>query len=111
MVVGNTAAQRLQPPLDPGLDVVGAFAALGVQAIDDGDGQADVDEPGRQVEHGDVAPVPGGDAQILVHHDHALVDVVERGLQQVAVELNRLGRLVQHPHHVLGRASDAGQRR
>ena len=111
MVVGDAAAQRLQPSLDPGLDIVGALAALGVQAIDDGDGQADVDEADGQVEHGDVAPVPGGDAQILVHHDHALVDVVQRGLQQIAVELNGLRRLVQHPHHVLGRAPHAGQRR
>ncbi|MNS94050.1 hypothetical protein D3C72_1282530 [compost metagenome] len=110
MVVRDAARQGLQPPLDPGLDVAGVgLAAFGVQAIDGGDGQADVDEADGQIEHLDIAPVPGGQAQVLVHHADALVDVVQGGLQQVAVELDRLRGLVQHPHHVLGRAAPGGQ--
>ncbi|MND84966.1 hypothetical protein D3C80_768700 [compost metagenome] len=114
VVVRDAAGQGLQPPLDPGLDVARngdgvGLAPLGVEAIDGGDGQADVDESGGQVEHLDIAAVPGGQAQVLVHHADALVDVVQGGLQQVAVELDRLRRLIQHPHHVLGRAASGGQ--
>src|SRR5690606_30643607 len=112
VVVGDAAGQGLQPPLDPGVDLVSRYArlaALGVQTIDGGDGQADVDEAGGQVEHLDIAAVPGGQAQVFVDDADALVDVVQRGLQQVAVELDGLGRLVEHPHHVLGRAASGGQ--
>src|SRR5690606_31905832 len=111
-VVGDAAGQGFEAPLDPGVDLwIGhaRLAALGVQAIDGGDGQADVDETGPQVEHPDVAAVPGGQAQFVVHHADALVDVVERGLQQVAVELDGLGRLVEHAHHVFGGAAAGGQ--
>ncbi|MNJ36381.1 hypothetical protein D3C77_311670 [compost metagenome] len=112
VVVGDAAGQGLEPSFDPGVDLMirhARLAALGVQAIDGGDRQADVDEARGQVEHLDIAAVPGGQAQVLVHHADALVDVVERGLQQVAVELDGLGRLVEHPHHVLGRAAPGGQ--
>ena len=112
MTVRNAASQRLQPPLDPGADVGRRrLSALGVQAIDFGHRQTHVDEAGRQVEQLHIARVPGDQAQVGVHHADALVDVVQRGLQQFAVELDGQRGLIQHPHHVLGCAASAGQSR
>ena len=87
----------------------GDLAPLGVQAIDGGDRLTDMDEAGGQVEQGDVAGVPGDQPQVGIDHADALIDVVERGLEQFAVELDGLGRLVEHPHHVLGRATASGE--
>lgn len=78
-----------------------AQAAIGVVADDVGDRPADVDQPVRVLEQLQVAVVPGHQAQRLVDHADALGDVLDRALQQGAVELQHLGGFVGDPHHVL----------
>ena len=104
------AAQGVEPSIHPGLHVDGFdLATLGVEPIDGGDGLTDVDEACGQVEQVDVSGVPGDEAQVLVDHADALVDIVESGLQQFPIELDRLRSLVEHPHYILGSAAASGQ--
>ena len=51
-----------------------------------------------------VLTVPAGEAEILVEDGDALFHLVERDLQQVAIVLQRLGRVVEQPERVLGGA-------
>ena len=54
-----------------------------------------------QVEQHAVLPVPAGQAEILVEDGDALLHLVERDLQEVAIVLQRLGRVVEQPERVL----------
>ena len=104
--------QGAQTTLDPGFTVSDAdLAPLGVEPVDGGHRLADMDEAGGEVEQFDIARVPRDEPQILIDHADSLVDVVQCRLQQFTVELNGLGRFVQHPHDVFRGAATAGQRR
>ena len=54
-----------------------------------------------QVEQRAVLPVPAGQPEILVEDGDALLHLVERDLQQVAIVLQRLGGVVEQPERVL----------
>ena len=75
--------------------------ALGVEADDVANRPADLDQALGVVEQLDVAVVPRHQLQGLVDHAEALADVLDGALQQGAVELQHLARLVGDSHHVL----------
>ncbi|MCY1418752.1 hypothetical protein D9M71_343210 [compost metagenome] len=78
-----------------------AQAAFGVVADDVGDRPADADQALGVLEQFQIAAVPGHQAQRLVDHADALGNVLDRPLQQRAVELQNLRGLVDDAHDVL----------
>ena len=101
VAVGLAVADIVEQQLDVLLGVAGAvFAVVGVVAEDLVDGGADPDQVVREAEQLQVALVPHHQAQVLVHHADALVDVLDGGLEQGAVELQHLGGLVDDGDHV-----------
>ena len=78
-------------------------AALGQVAQDLVERDADLAHLVGQVEQRAVLPVPAGQPEILVEDGDALFHLVERDLQQVAVVLQRLGRVVEQAERVAAR--------
>ena len=79
-------------------------AALGEVAQDPVERDADLAHLVGQVEQRAILPVPAGQPEILVEDGDALLHLVERDLQQVAVVLQRLGGVVEQAERVLRRA-------
>ena len=72
------------------VDAVGHdVAAPAVEMQDIGQPDADPDQARRQVENFAELPVPADQLQVLVEHRDALAHVIERGLQDFAVVLDR----------------------
>jgi hypothetical protein len=78
-------------------------AAFHEQAQDLVERHADLAELVRQVEQRAVLPVPAGEAQIAVEDGDALLHLVERDLEEVAIVLQRLGGIVQQAVRVARR--------
>ena len=86
------------------LDAAGAErAAFAVVAQDFVEPDADAGERERQVEDFAELPVPADELQVLVEHRDALAHVVERGLQDFAVVLDRRIGIVEQLERGLGR--------
>jgi len=77
-------------------------AAAHVEANDFVKADAHAGQRHRQVEDLAELPVPADELQILVEHRDALADVVERGLQNLAVVLDRRIGIVQELQRRLG---------
>ena len=75
------------------------FAALGVVADQVRDRASHVQHAVRVAEHLLVAPVPGHQPHVRVHHADAGADVLQRGGQDLAVEAQLLPCLIQHGDH------------
>ena len=72
------------------VDAVGGdVAAPAVEVQDIGKPAADADQARRQIEDFAELPVPADQLQVLVEHRDALAHVIERGLQDFAVVLDR----------------------
>ena len=85
------------------VDPAGAERALlGVVAQDLVEPDADAGERGRQVEDLAELPVPADELQVLVEHRDALAHVIERGLQDFAVVLDRRIGVVEQLQRGLG---------
>ena len=94
--------QVLEPALHKGVERLLRHAvALGVEADHVGDGAAHMHQLRRQVEHLQILAVPGDEAQFLIHHADPLAEIVEGGLQQLAIELHGLRRAVDQAGDVL----------
>ena len=74
-----------------------------VEAQDLGEPDADADQARRQIEDLAELPVPADQLQVLVEHRDALAHVVERGLQDFAVVLDRRIGVVEQLQRRLGR--------
>ncbi|CAJ1875772.1 hypothetical protein CDAIGKPJ_02982 [Aeromonas salmonicida] len=80
-----------------GLDISrAAQPLLGVVTDDLLDGSPHLDEAGRVVEQLYVAPVPGHQLELSVHHGNPLPHVLYGSLQQAAVEAKHVGGLVHY---------------
>ena len=102
--------QLHQPVGDQLVDVAGAeVAALGAGAQDPFERHADPAELGRQVQQLAELAVPADQLHVLVEHAQAVAHLVERRLQQVAVVLQRLGRIVEQPQGRLAAGIAAAQ--
>ena len=77
-------------------------AALGVVAQDFVEPDADAGERRRKVEDLAELPVPADQLQVLVEHRDALAHVIERGLQDFAVVLDRRAGVVEQFQRGLG---------
>ena len=71
-------------------------ALVGVVAQDLFEPDADADHLGGQAEHLAELPVPAHEMHRLVEHRDALAHVIERGLQDLAVVVQRRARIVEH---------------
>ena len=80
-----------------------AFAAHGVEPDQIGHRPAGAYQSGRIFEQLQIAGIPGDQTQILIDHGNALIDILQRGLQHAAIELNRVGGAVDQAHHVFDR--------
>ena len=78
-------------------------AALGIVAQDLVEPDADAGQARRQIENLAELPVPADQLQVLVEHRDALAHVVERGLQDFAVVLDRRIGVVEQLERRLGR--------
>ncbi len=86
------------------VDAVGGdVAAPAVEVQDIGEPAADADQAWRQIEDFAELPVPADQLQVLVEYRDALTHVVERGLQDFAVVLNRRVGVVEQLQGRLGR--------
>ena len=74
-----------------------------VEAQDLVERDADAGEPMRQIEDFAELPVPADQLQVLVEHGDALAHVVERGLQDFAVVVDRRIGVVEQLERRLGR--------
>ena len=100
-VVGDVVREPLAHEL---VDRAGAERALpGVVAQDLVERDADPGQLRRQVEDFAELPVPADQPQVLVEHRDALADVVERGLQDFAVVVDRRVGVVEQLQRGLGR--------
>ena len=92
------------------VDVAGAeVAALGAGAQDPVERRADAAELGRQVQELAELPVPADQLHVAVEHAQAVAHLVERRLQQVAVVLQRFGRVVEQLERRLAAGVAAAQ--
>ena len=80
-----------------------ARALLGDMAQDLVERDADAGEPVRQIEDFAELPVPADQLQLLVEHGDALPHVVERGLQDFAIVVDRGVGVVEQLERGLGR--------
>ena len=78
-------------------------ALLGVEAQDLVERDADARQLRRQIEDFAELPVPADQPQVLVEHRDALAHVVERGLQDFAVVVDRRVGVVEQLERGLGR--------
>ena len=109
--LGEALAERLaageiaiEPRADRVIDRFGVAAgAPGIVAQDFVEPGAAADQARRQVENVAELPVPADQSQILVEHRDALPHVVERGLQDFAVVLDRRVGVVEQLERRLGR--------
>src|ERR1019366_6435970 len=101
LVAGNVALDlRLHEVLDAlGVDM----AAPVVEAQNVGKPAADADKARRQIEDFAKLAVPADQLQVLVEHRDALAHVIERGLQDFAVVLDRGVGVVEQLQGRLGR--------
>ncbi len=81
----------------------GDVAAPAVEAQDFGEPDADADQARRQIEDFAELPVPADQLQVLVEHRDALAHVIERGLQDFAVVVDRGIGVVEQLQGGLGR--------
>ena len=71
---------------------------------------ADLSHMVGQIEQGAVLPVPADQPEIAIEDGNALLHLVERRLQQVAIVLQRLRRIVEEPERILGIAVVAAKK-
>ena len=102
IAVCRALAHPVQTLGDVLLQVAAAeHAAFGIEADDLGNRPTDVDQALGVLEQLQITVVPGHQAQVLVNHADALGDVLDRTLQQGAVELQHLAGFVDDAHHIL----------
>ena len=95
--MGAAALHKGNPPRHVILDITGATEPLlGVVADDLLNRTPSLNKPGRIVEQLDVAAVPGHQPKLPVHHRDPLPDMLDRPLQQAAVEAKHVGGLIDY---------------
>ncbi len=95
--MGAAALHKGNPPRHVILDIAGATEPLlGVVADDLFNGAPSLNKPRRIVEQLDVAAVPGHQPKLPIHHRDPLPDMLDRPLQQAAVEAKHVGGLIDY---------------
>ena len=109
--VGMGRAQVIDTPLYQRLGFSRAeHAAVRVVADQIGNRPAGADVPGRVAEQVDVGAVPGHQAQVAIHHADPGTEMVERGLQQFAIERGHPRGLLDELQRLAGGGRRGGRR-
>ncbi len=95
--MGAAALHKGDPPRHVILDITGATEPLlGVVADDLFNRTPCLNKPRRIVEQLDVTAVPGHQPKLPVHHRNPLPDMLDRPLQQAAVEAKHVGGFIDY---------------
>ena len=77
---------------------LGQPAALQVEADQIGNRRANADEVVGQVEQLLITAVPGHQSHLAIYQSHALIDALDRGLEQVGRKVEASACLAEHGH-------------
>ena len=101
-LVRVTLAQQLYPLAHIVFQIPAlVIATLRVIAIHILDGATQPDQPVRIIEQFHVGLVPGHHLHLPIHHADTLADGFDGGAQQLVIELDQLGSLIHHSHHIV----------
>ena len=101
-LVGVTFAQQLHPLAHIFFQVLPlVVATLRVITVHILNGAPQPDQSIRIIKQLHVGLVPGHHLHLPVHHADTLADGFDGGAQQLVIELNELGSLIHHPHHIV----------